>query len=390
MVNFIELNQLIKEAEKWSISLRRDFHRWPELGNNEFRTSERIKSELDQLNIKSEKMLKTGVVGFLENQRGKTIALRADMDALPIQEAVSFPFASERKGIMHACGHDVHMAVLLGAAMVLSNIKNEINGSVKFIFQPAEETTGGAKRMIKKGCLEPKTDYILGLHVKPDLPAGTIGIKYDKVHASSDTFQITVKGKTSHGAYPEQGIDSLIASAQIVTGMQSIISRNISPLDSAVITIGSIHGGNAVNLIADTVILEGTIRSLDYHSRELLKTRLKEMSNWTAQAYGVKAEVRFQKGYPTLVNDNRIVDIIRNTAICETAVEKVVKLKDPTMGVEDFSYYLEKVPGAFFFLGSGYNGKDNEGLHSERFEVDEKCIGIGIELYVMSVLKLLE
>ncbi|MDD4565069.1 MAG: M20 family metallopeptidase [Eubacteriales bacterium] len=390
MVNFVELNQLIKEAEKWAVSLRHDFHRWPELGNNEFRTSERIRSELDLMNIKNEKMLRTGVVGLLENQKGRIIALRADMDGLPVQEAVSLPFASERKGIMHACGHDVHMAVLLGAAMVLNKIKNQINGSVKFIFQPAEETTGGAKRMIKKGCLEPKTDYILGLHVKPDLPAGTIGIKYGKVHASSDTFQITVKGKTSHGAYPELGIDSLTASAQIVTGVQSIIARNISALNSAVITIGSIHGGNAVNLIADTVILEGTIRSLDYHSRELLKTRLKEMAHWTAQAYGAKAEVKFQKGYPVLVNDNLIVDIIKNTAICETAVEKVVELKDPTMGVEDFSYYLERVSGAFFFLGSGYKGKENEGIHSERFEVDERCIGIGIELYVMSVLKLLE
>jgi amidohydrolase len=390
LINFVELNQLIKEAEKWAISLRHDFHRWPELGNNEFRTSERIRRELDQLNIKNTKMLKTGVVGLLENQKGSTIALRADMDALPIQEAVPIPFASERDGIMHACGHDVHMAVLLGAAMVLSNIKDKINGSIKFIFQPAEETTGGAKRMIKMGCLEPKTDYILGLHVKPDLPAGTIGIKYGKVHASSDTFKITIKGKTSHGAYPEMGIDSMIAAAQIITGLQSVISRNISPLNSAVITIGKINGGSAVNLIPDTVILEGTIRSLDYQSRELLKSRLKEMVHWTAKAHGAKAEVRFEKGYPVLVNDNLIVDIIKNTAICETAVEKVVELKDPTMGVEDFSYYLEKVPGAFFFLGSGYKGKDNEGIHSEKFEVDEKCIGIGIELLVMAVMKLLE
>lgn len=390
LINFVELNQLIKEAEKFAISLRRDFHRWPELGNDEFKTSARIISELDQLNIKNERILKTGVVGLLENQKGKTVALRADMDALPIQEAVALPFASERKGIMHACGHDVHMAVLLGAAMVFSKIKDEINGSVKFIFQPAEETTGGAKRMIKKGCLEPKTDYVMGLHVKPDLPAGTIGIKYGKVHASSDTFRITIKGKTSHGAYPQLGVDSLAASAQIVAGVQSIISRNISPLNPAIITIGSIHGGNAVNLIADTVILEGTIRSLDYHSRELLKSRMKEMAHWTAKAYGAKAEVRLQKGYPVLINDNLILDIIKNTAICETAVEKVVELKEPTMGVEDFSYYLEKVPGAFFFLGSGYKGKENEGIHSDRFEVDEKCIGVGIELFVMSVLKLLE
>ena len=390
MINLVELNELVKEAEKWAVNLRRDFHRWPELGNEEFRTAERVRKELKQLNIKTENMLKTGVVGILENNSKRTIALRADMDALPLQEAVTLPFASERKGIMHACGHDVHMAVLLGTAIVLSKIKDEINGRVKFIFQPAEETTGGAKRMIKKGCLEPKTDYILGLHVKPDLPAGTIGIKYGKVHASSDVFRITVKGKTSHGAYPELGTDSVAAASQIVTGVQSIISRNISPLNSAVITIGSIHGGNAVNLIADSVTLEGTIRALDHYSRDLLKSRLREMARWTAKAYGAKAEVRFQKGYPALINDNLIVDMIKNAAICETAVEKVVELKESTMGVEDFSFYLEKVPGAFFFLGSGYKGRENEGIHSERFDVNEKCIGIGIQLEVMSVLKLLE
>lgn len=391
MVNLLELDELIREAGKWAISLRQDFHRWPELGNEEYRTAERIQWELSQLDIDFERMLSTGIVGCINKNRGKkTVALRADMDALPIQETVALPFASERKGIMHACGHDVHTAILLGTAMVLSKIKNEIKGCVKFIFQPAEETTGGAKRMIRRGCLEPRTDYILGLHVKPDLPAGTIGIKYGKVHASSDMFQVTIKGKNSHGAYPEMGIDAIAAASQIVTGIQSIIARNISPLNPAVITVGSFHGGTAGNTIADTVILEGTIRALDHCSREVLRTRLKEMTQSTAKAYGAKAEVKFRKGYPVLTNDNLIVDIIKNVIICETAVEKIVELKEPTMGVEDFSYYLEKVPGAFLFLGSGYKGRENEGIHSGGFEVDEKCIQIGIQLEVMSVLKLLE
>lgn len=391
MVNLVELEELVREAEKWAISLRRDFHRWPELGNEEYKTAEKIKVELGRLDLDVERMLPTGIVASLMNKKEKkTVALRADMDALPIQEAVVLPFSSERKGLMHACGHDVHMAVLLGTARVLSEIKNEINGNVKFIFQPAEETTGGAKRMIQKGCLEPKTDYILGLHVKPDLPAGTIGIKYGKVHASSDSFQIEIKGKTGHGAYPEQGIDSIAAASQIVSGVQSIVSRNISPLNSAVITFGSIHGGSAVNLVTDSVIMEGTIRSLDHCTRELLKSRLKEMAKLIAKAYGAKAFVKFKKGYPALLNDNLIVDIVKNVAICETAIEKVVELKEPTMGVEDFSYFLEKVPGAFLFLGSGYKGRENEGIHSDSFEVDEKCIGVGIQLEVMSVLKLLE
>lgn len=391
MASLTEFDDLVREAGRWAVRLRQDLHRWPELGNEEYRTAERIRTELKQLGIETTNVLSTGVVGRMNNKPGKkTVAIRADMDALPIQEIVSLPFSSERKGIMHACGHDVHMAVLLGTARVLSKIKNDINGNVKFIFQPAEETTGGAKRMIKKGCLEPKTDYILGLHVKPDLPAGTIGIKYGKVHASSDTFHITVEGKNSHGAYPEMGIDAIAAAAQIISGLQSIVSRNVSPINSAVITVGSVHGGTAVNLIADHVIMEGTIRALDHNSRQYLKSRLKEMVHYIAKAYGAKAEIRYKKGYPLLINDNLVVDIIKNAAICETAVEKVVELKEPTMGVEDFSYFLEMVPGAFFFLGSGFKGRENDGIHSGSFEVDEKCISVGIQMEVMSVLKLLE
>ena len=391
MVNILELDELILRAETWAVGLRQEFHRWPELGNEEFRTSERVLSGLQSLGIEAEQLLPTGIMGSSKKKSGKkTVALRADMDALPIQETVSLPFSSERKGIMHACGHDVHTAVLLGTAMVISEIQDDINGNVKYIFQPAEETTGGAKRMIRKGCLEPETDYILGLHVKPDLPAGTIGVKYGKVHASSDMFKITIIGKNSHGAYPEMGIDSIVAASQIVTGIQSIVSRNISPLNSAVITVGGLHGGAAVNLISDTVILEGTIRSLDHLSRSFLKERLTEMARYTAKAYGAKAEVKFKKGYPVLINDNLIVETVKNTAICDTSIEKVIELKEPTMGVEDFAYYLERVPGAFFFLGSGYKGRENKGLHTGGFEVDEKCIGYGIQLFVMAVLKLLE
>jgi amidohydrolase len=391
LVNILELDELIKEAQEWAVGVRQDFHRWPELGNEEHRTAERIQSELSKFGIETRRMLATGIVGNIRtNETKKTVALRADMDALPIQETVRLPYSSERKGIMHACGHDVHMAVLLGTARVLSKIKNDINGNVKFIFQPAEETVGGAKRMLKRGCLDPKTDYVLGLHVKPDLPAGTIGIKYGKVHASSDTFRIAVKGKNSHGAYPEQGVDSVAAAAQLITGIQSIISRNVSPLNPAVITVGMIHGGTAVNLVADTVILEGTIRSLDHFTRELLQKRLREMAVWTAKSYGAKAEIKCRKSYPVLMNDNLVVEALKNVAICDTAVEKVAELKEPTMGVEDFSYYLEKAPGAFFFLGSGYKGRENEGIHNGGFEVDEKCIGVGIQMEVMAVLKLLE
>jgi len=398
LVDLDALTKMIKETEKWAIGLRQDFHKWPELGNEEYLTSERIKKELEILGIRVEKMLPTGMTGVLEGTgegrksgSRKVVAIRADIDALPIQEEVCLPFQSERKGIMHACGHDVHIAVLLGTARVLSKNKDSINGTVKFIFQPAEETTGGAERMIRKGCLEnPKVDYILGLHVKPELPAGTIGIKYGKVHASSDMFQIDVKGKLSHGAYPESGTDAIVAASQIIVNAQSIISRNISPLNSAVITFGSFHSGCALNIISDHALLKGTIRALDISSRELLKDRLREMAKMTAKAAGASADVKFKKGYSVLMNDNFVVDLIKEAAISETAIEKVIELREPTMGVEDFAFYLEKIPGAFFFLGSGYRGRENTGIHSGSFEINEKCIKTGILMEVISTLKLLE
>ena len=404
MISIKTINRLAEEAEEWAIELRRDFHRWPELGNEEYKTIERIKYELTNLGIATEQVLETGLIGILnkrdkdiksseqnsEKLNRKVVALRADIDALPMLEEVYLPFSSERKGCMHSCGHDVHTAVLLGAARVLSEIKENINGTVKFIFQPAEETTGGAERMIEKGCLEtPKVDYILGLHVKPELPAGTIGIKYGKVHASSDMFKISVKGRKSHGAYPEEGIDAIVIASQIVANSQSIISRNISSLNPAVITFGSIHGGNAINIVSDSVVLEGTIRALDTGTREYLKNRLKEVAKHTAKASRASAEVEYIKGYCSLINDNIVVDVIKNVAFLETTIDKIVELRDPSMGVEDFAFFLEKVPGAFFFLGSGYKGRDNQGLHSSYFEVDEKCIKTGILIEVLSVLKLL-
>lgn len=386
------IHRLVAEAAAWAINVRRDLHRWPELGNEEYQTSQRVKDELEQMGIPVSRMLETGLVAVIhQEETKKVVALRADMDALPIQEGVPLPYASLRKGLMHACGHDVHTAVLLGVARVLSQLKEELNGSVKFIFQPAEETDGGAERMIQNGCLEnPKVDFVLGCHVKPDLPAGMIGLKYGKVHASSDTFRITIKGKGGHGAYPEEGIDAVAVAAQLVVHAQSIVSRNTSPLNPAVISFGRVSGGTGKNIIADQVILEGTLRALDQQSREFLKTRLRQVAKYTAKAALASAQIEFTKGYPALVNDNLMVDLIKDVAMCEPAIEKVIELKEPSMGVEDFSFFLERVPGAFFFLGSGYKGMENAGIHSGQFEVDESCIKTGILLETLAVLKLLE
>lgn len=412
MLNMKLIMKIIEETEDWAIHIRRELHQWPELSDKEIYTRDRIEKEMLSLGIPTERILETGLVGTLnlgstpsEQSDDKVVALRADMDALPIQEECKFEFCSKRDNVMHACGHDVHMAVLLGTARVLSKIKSQINGTVKFIFQPAEETTGGAERMIKEGCLkvnsaDRKVDYILGLHVKPDLTAGTIGLKYGKMHASSDMFSITVKGKSAHGAYPHEGIDTIVIAAQIIANTQSIISRNINPINSAVITFGSIHGGSAKNIITDTVVMEGTIRTLNSNTREFLKNRLAEVVEYTAQANRATAEIHFEAGYPATVNNDKVVDKLKeatsqvlgystqNSGLKEGL--KIEKIEDPTMGVEDFAYFLREIPGAFFYLGSGFEEKQNSGLHSGKFYVNEDCIIVGILAEVLGCLKLLE
>jgi amidohydrolase len=370
--NILEnLLQLVEEATPWAISLRREFHRWPELGNEEYRTIQRIKTELNSMGIPTKQLIKTGLVGMIEGEtkdkvgsepsakeqdrRRRVIALRADIDALPIQEKVRLPFSSERDNHMHACGHDVHAAVLLGTARVLSKFKNNIDGTIKFIFQPAEETTGGAERMVVAGCLkEPEVDSVFGFHVKPELMAGKVGIQYGRVHASSDMFRVRVKGMATHCAYPDRGVDALVTACQIVNSLQAIISRAVNPLDPAVISVGSLHSGNAVNIIADEAMLEGTIRTFDSNTREYLRNRVKEVVEYTAKAAGGSAEVEFYPGYDALINDDQKVDYVKSIAINSLGSDNVVEIKHPSMGVEDFTYYLKKTPGAFFFVGSGF------------------------------------
>ncbi|MGI6728062.1 MAG: M20 metallopeptidase family protein [Anaerovoracaceae bacterium] len=388
------LSKLVDRITPWAVNLRHDLHRWPEIGNEEYKTTERIKAELNNLGIPTKQLLSTGIIGILKGTKEakegqsdctqsekKVIALRADIDALPIREQVRLPFSSERHGFMHACGHDVHTAVLLGVAKVLCEYKSKFNGTIKFIFQPAEETTGGAERMIDAGSLkDPNVDAVYGFHVKPEYTAGKIGIKYGKVHASSDIFRIKINGVASHGACPDCGIDALVVACQIVNAIQTLISRSVSPLDSAVISIGSFHSGNSVNIIADKAVLEGTIRTFDPVTREHLRGRLKDMVELTAKAAGAIAEVEFLRGYDALINHNKEVDQVKNTAFALLGGENVIEMEQPSMGVEDFAYYLQKIPGAFFFLGSGYPYRDNPPIHSDCFHVNEACIHTGILL----------
>ena len=272
---------VLARADKYKgriIELRRDFHMYPELGNEEVRTSGVVCEVLEGLGLKVQRgVAGTGVVGLLEGKvKGKTAALRADMDALPIQDKKNVAYSSRVEGKMHACGHDAHTAMLLGAAMVLADIRDRVNGAVKFIFQPAEESIGGAARMIEEGALKnPDVDAVFGLHVSPDLETGTVGIRYGIANACSDNVRIEILGKSAHGAHPDEGIDAIVVSAQVISALQQVISRGIDPLEPATLTIGTITGGKQANIIADMVKMTGTIRTLDSETRERVRRGLK-------------------------------------------------------------------------------------------------------------------
>lgn len=392
MIAATEIRKKIEEVTDWAIAMRREFHQHPELGNEEFRTIDRIEVELKAMGISTQRLLPTGLVGMLVGGGSgeKVVAIRADVDALPMQEVQPLPFASTTPGVMHACGHDAHAAILLGTAKVLAGLKDQIPGTIKFFFQPAEETTGGAERMIQAGCMEnPKVHAVLGLHVAPAIHGGSVGIKYDNMMAASDMLRIVVRGAKSHGAYPENGIDAIVASAQVIQAIQTIVSRTVSPLDSAVITIGKIQGGTAMNIIADEVVLEGTVRSLSPQIRSLIKKRIVQAAQQAAEALGATAEVEFFKGYEATINDNQVVDLIREIAEEELGKEKVVIKQRPSMGVEDFGYFLQQAPGAFFEVGSGHPDRELGEIHTDQFLLDEECIPTGITIEVLSCLKLL-
>jgi len=309
----------------------------------------------------------------------KGIALRADMDGLPIEEKVSLSFSSSRKGYMHACGHDVHIAVLLGVARVIEKNRHMLKKDVKLIFQPAEETTGGAERMIAAGCLEnPDISSVFGLHIKPELPAGKIGIKYGRVHAASDMFSIRIKGRGSHGAFPEKGVDALLTGCQVVNCLQTAVSRSVPAFEPAVLTVGTFRSGCAANVIAEEAILEGTIRSFDPEIGCALRRRTEDIVRFTALAAGAEGDVTFTKGYPALINDEQATDYLAQVARDIIGKENVIRLTEPTMSVDDFSYFLQKTKGSFFFLGSGFSDRENPPIHSGNLYVNEKCIETGI------------
>lgn len=376
-----QLEERIQSELPDLVAIRHDLHRYPELAFDEHRTSGVVQAELGRLGIQFQAGLGrgTGVLGFLPatGTAQKTVALRADMDALPILENTGKEYASTVEGKMHACGHDGHTTVLIGAARVLAALPERKN-NVLFVFQPAEENGGGGQYMVRDGVLEgqvlgPKADMIFGLHGYPGMPVGNVGTRTGPMMAASDEFWISVRGKGGHAAMPHLGFDPVMVSAQIITALQTISSRNVSPLDSVVCTIGSIHGGTATNIIPDTVELAGTIRTLRNETREYAEKRMRAIVEGVATALGATVDIRVNKGYPVTVNDADAAEIFRST------VDGLTPDVEPTMGAEDFSYYGQTTPACFFWLGlvpEGQTGYPN--LHAPEFDFNDDAIPVGV------------
>lgn len=388
--------KLLAAAEEilpWMSEIRRDFHRHPELGLEEHRTAARVQTLLDELGIEHEDGLGgTGVLGLIPgNPKGPVAALRADMDALPLQDAKDVPYRSQIPGKMHACGHDVHMAIQLGAARLLLGLPGPLPGRVKLLFQPAEETVGGAKLLIEAGVLEdPAVDAVFGLHVDGGRDVGSFGLHYGQRNASSDNVDIIVHGRSGHGAYPSGGVDAIVVAAQVITALQTVVSRNVDARDSAVVSFGKIQGGSQGNILADRVGLVGTVRCLDPAIRELVVRRVRETAEGVAAAMGGRAEVEIEPSYDALINDNAMVDVVRENARALVGEENVFIFPKPNMGVEDFAYYLSHVPGAFFALGVRNEAAGIvDTVHQVGFDVDETCMVYGAAVQVLNALSVL-
>ena len=380
----------LQDAANRAIELRRAIHRHPEMGNEEHVTSALAANTLETLGWEIARPVGTSVMATLRGGHpGKTVAFRADMDALRIREATGLPFQSEVDGVMHACGHDFHTAGLLGAAMLLTPLKADLHGSVRLLFQPDEEGSGGAQRMIEAGCLE-GVDAIFGAHVDPDLPAGTLGLKYGKMYAASNTFRVVIRGEGCHGATPSDGIDAIAVGAQVVAALQQIVSRRVSPTDSAVVTVGTFHAGTQMNAVADEAVLEGIIRTLGPDSRARVVRLFRETAEGVAAAMGARAEVTIRESYPGVVNHDAMVAFARGVAANVLGPEKVALLDQPTMGTEDFGYFLQVVPGAFYKIGvRGEAVGAVHPIHSPKFIIDESAMPSLIAMHANLALRFL-
>ena len=378
------LKILVEDQKDWIINMRRKLHRIPENGFQEFKTQRVIMDALDEIGIPYTTQ-RTWVIALIEGAHvGETVAIRADMDALPLNEPEGCPFRSEHEGMMHACGHDAHVAMALGAAKVLNGLKDQIYGRIKFLFQPAEESEGGAEPMVKAGAMEnPHVDRVYGLHVMPNLPVGKVETRVGTLNASTDTVKLTIHGKAGHGAYPEQGTDAIVCAAQVITGLQTIVARTVSPLQSAVLTIGVIEGGTAQNIICDEVRMRGTLRTANAALRAEMKERIAAICQGIATGMGCNVEVDIIPGYAALVNNEAEANRVKRVAGRLFGEENVVEKAAPSMGGEDFSFFSDCAPGAFFHVGCVKpEWMPAPPLHSKDFRIDEDCLTIGTLMHV--------
>lgn len=385
------LNNLVEAVKEDVIKWRRHFHQYPELSFYEEKTAQFVCETLQSFgNLELSRPTKTSVVArLIGSQPGKVLAIRADMDALPIKEENTFEFASNNPGVMHACGHDGHTAMLLGTAKILSGLKDQIKGEVRFLFQHAEELfPGGAEEMVEAGVMD-GVDMVIGTHLWSPMETGTIGVVYGPMMASPDTFWITVIGKGGHAALPHQTIDSIAIAAQVVTNLQHIVSRNTDPLDNLVVSVSQFVGGTTHNVIPGSVEICGTVRSFDPKLRESIPGLMERIVKGITEAHGASYEFKYVFGYRPVVNDEEVTRVIENT-VREVFGDQALDMMKPNMGGEDFSAFQQKAPGTYFYTGAG---NPEKGIiyphHHSRFTIDEDALENGVKMFVNATFKLL-
>ena len=384
-----DLSQLVQQQKETLIATRRDLHRIPETGFNEVKTSAYVAQRLNELGLEvQEGVATTGVVGLLRTGKpGPTLMIRSDMDALPIAEETGLPFASTHSGCMHACGHDSHMAMALGAAAVLNRLRDRIRGNVKFVFQPAEEGPGGAQPMIAAGVLEnPKVDYAIGCHLWSERPEGYLGVRPGPFMAAMDRFDLKIIGKGGHGAQPHLCVDAIEVGAQVVAALQRIVSRKMDPIEPAVVTVGSFHAGTAFNIIPAEAVMSGTTRTFNDEIWKSWEARIDTVVRGVCESMGAAYELKFSRGYPPTVNDAQMAEVVRRCAIQVVGEDRVV-VPALTMGGEDMSFFLKCVPGCYYCIGVGREGAAP--LHNSKFEFKEDLMLLGVETHCRVALDLL-
>ncbi len=390
-----EIGAIMENISPRLVEIRRQIHRHPEPAFEEEKTSSLIEETLEELGLEVKTGIAgTGVLGILgreKKEKAPTVAIRADMDALPIHEKGDHNYRSQIDGYMHACGHDGHVAIALGTAMLAERLQDYLPGPIKFIFQPAEEGPGGAEKMISEGVLEdPEVDYILALHIWSDREAGEVGFKRGVGFASIDEFDITLQGMSAHGGSPHQGKDALAAAGELIMSLQNIVSRSVNPVKSAVITVGKIKGGDRRNIIPASIEMEGTVRALEEEMREFLESRIRDVIAGVVRAHGINYELTYRNMYPPLTNHRSVTDLVARQAEKILCQENVIDVKIPTMGGEDFAYFLREKPGTMFWLG-GRN--EDKGItapnHHPRFDFDESIMPLGVKIMFNSARELM-